>query len=143
MYTEIQPGTTIPVRLNQPIDTDRRDNRVYYGAVDQDVYGDSGRIAIPRGSNAELMVRVRPDNDLVVDLESIVVNGQCYGVRTDPNRYESRRDNSLVGTIVGAINGQQPGRGFRIPRDSVISFRLEQPLDMGVPDRGVMRNGYH
>src|SRR5579872_6908933 len=99
MYTEIQPGTTIPVRLNQTIDVERRDNRVYYGAVDQDVYGGNGRLAIPRGANAELMVRVAPDNDLILDLESIVVNGQRYAVRTDPNRVESRRDNTIVGAI--------------------------------------------
>ena len=144
MYTEIQPGTTIPVRLNQSIDVERRDTRVYYGAVDQDVYGGNGRIAIPRGSNAELMVRVAPDNDLILDLESVVVNGRRFAVRSDPNRIESRRDNSLVGAIVGAINGgQAQGRAVRVPRDSVVTFRLDRPLDMGVADQGVMRNGYH
>jgi len=144
MYTEIQPGTTIPVRLNQTIDVERRDNRVYYGAVDQDVYGGNGRLAIPRGANAELMVRVAPDNDLILDLESIVVNGQRYAVRTDPNRVESRRDNTIVGAIVGAINGgQAQGRAVRVPRDSVVTFRLDRPLEMGVADQGVMRNSYH
>jgi len=47
----------IPVRVNESIDVERKDNRVYYGIVDQDVRGDNGRIAIPRGSNAELIVR--------------------------------------------------------------------------------------
>jgi len=37
-YTRLEPGTVIPVRMNQAIDVERRDNRVYYGTVDQ-TYG--------------------------------------------------------------------------------------------------------
>ena len=144
IYTRLEPGTIIPVRTNETIDVERRDNRVYHGTVDQDIRGENGRIAIPRGASAELMVRVAPDNDLVLDLESVVVNGQRYAIRTDPNRIESQRDNSLVGAIVGAINGGQArGRAVRVPSDSVVTFRLERPLDMGVVDRGVTRDGYH
>src|SRR5579872_3558399 len=133
IYTRLEPGTVIPIRTNQSIDVERRDNRVYYGTVDQDVRGDNGRIAVPRGSNAELIVRVRPDNDLILDLESVVVNGQRYAVRSDANRVESHRDNSIVGAIVGAVSGGQVrGRAVRIPRDSVVTFRLERPLEIGV-----------
>jgi len=143
-YTEIVPGTVVPVRLNQAIDVERRDNRVYYGTVDQDVRSDSGRIAIPRGANAELMVRVAPDNDLILDLESVVVNGQRYAIRAEPNRVESQRDNSLVGAIVGAVTGGQVrGQAVRVPRDAVVTFRLDRPLDIGVADRGVDRDGNH
>ncbi|HLK65329.1 MAG TPA: hypothetical protein VKU19_17945 [Bryobacteraceae bacterium] len=142
--TRLNPGTVIPVRTNDTIDVERQDNRVYYGIVDQDVRGDNGRLAIPRGSRAELIVRVAPDNDLILDLESVIVDGQRYAIRTDPNRVESRRDNSLVGQIVGAINGGQArGRAVRVPRDSVVTFRLERPLDMGVIDRGYDRDGRH
>jgi hypothetical protein len=144
MYTRLTPGTQIPVRTNQAIDVERRDNRVYYGTVDQDVRGQNGRVAIPRGSRAELIVRVEPDNDLILDLESVMVNGQRYAIKTDQNRVESQRDNSLVGAIVGAVNGGNVrGRAVRIPRDSVVSFRLDRPLDMGVADRGVDRDGNH
>jgi hypothetical protein len=132
------------VRTQDWINVERRDNRVYTGIVDQDVRGENGRLAIPRGSTAELIVRVAPDNDLILDLESVVVNGQRYAIRTDPNRFESQRDNSIVGAIVGAINGGQArGRAVRIPRDTVVTFRLERPLDMGVADRGVTRDGRH
>jgi len=144
MYTRLEPGVVIPVRMNETIDVERKDNRVYYGTVDQDVRGENGRIAIPRGSNAELMVRVAPDNDLILDLESVVVNGQRYAMRADPNRVESQRDNSLVGAIVGAVSGGQVrGRAVRIPRQSVVTFRLDRPLDLGVADRGVTRDGHH
>ena len=144
IYARLEPGTMIPVRTNESIDVDRRDNRVYYGTVDREVRGNNGRIAIPRGSNAELIVRVARDNDLILDLESVVVNGQRYAIRSEPNRVESQRDNSLVGAIVGAVTGGQvQGRAVRIPRDSVVTFRLERPLDMGVADRGVTRDGNH
>ena len=47
---------------------------------------ENGRIAIPRGSAAELYVRVARDNDLILDLESIVANGQRYAIGAQPNR---------------------------------------------------------
>jgi len=140
----LEPGTVIPVRTNQAIDVERRDNQVYSGIVDQDVRGVNGRVAIPRGANVELIVRVANDNDLILDLESVLVNGQRYGIKTTSNRVESERDNSLVGGILGAISGGQArGRTVRIPRDSVVSFRLERPLDMGVVDRGIDRDNRH
>jgi len=144
MYTRLEPGIQIPVRTKEPIDINRTDNRVFNGTVDADIRGDNGRIAIPRGSNAELMVRVARDNDLILDLESVVVNGQRYAIRTDPNHVEHQRDNSLVGAIVGAVSGgQATGPAVRIPRGAVVSFRLDRPLDVGVVDRGVDRGGYH
>ena len=142
--TRLEPGTVIAVRTDESIDVERSDNRVYNGIVDQDVRGDNGRLAIPRGANVELIVRVARDNDLILDLESVVVNGQRYALRTDVNRVESQRDNSLIGGIIGAISGGEVrGRAVRIPRDSVVTFRLQRPLDMGVLDRGIMRDGRH
>jgi hypothetical protein len=142
--TRILSGTNVTVRTDDTIDVERRDNRVYTAIVDQDVRGDDGRLAIPRGSRVELIVRTARDNDLILDLESVTVNGQRYAIRTDPNRVESERDNSLVGSIIGAINGgQAQGRAVRIPRGSILNFRVQRPLDMGVADRGIMRDGRH
>jgi len=142
--TRIAPGTLLAVRMNETIDVERRDNRIYYGIVDQDVRGENGRLAIPRGSNVEMIVRTAPDNDLVIDVESVTVNGQRFAIRTDTNRQQSIRDDSLVGAIVGAIQGGEArGRSVRIPRDSTLTFRITRPLEMGVADRGVMRDGRH
>ncbi len=142
--TRLDPGTTIAVRSNDTIDTDHRDNQVYSGTVDQDVRGNDGRLAIPRGSRVELMVRVSHDNDLIIDIESVTVNGERYAVKVEPNRQEARQDDSLVGSIVGAIQGGEArGHVVRIPRDSVLTFRLQQPLEMGVADRGTDREGHH
>jgi hypothetical protein len=142
----IDPGTSIPVRTNQFIDSDRRDNRVYYGTIDQDVRSEHGRLAIPRGSQVELIVRTARDNDLVLDLESVTINGQRYAIQTDPNHVEAHRDNNdtVVGSIVGALTGDQAyGRRVKIRQGTVLTFRLEKPLIVGVPDRGETRSGEH
>ena len=89
-------------------------------------------------------MRVERDNDLILDLDSVTVNGQRYAVPTDPNRIQSQRDNSVAGSILGAINGGEArGRSVRLPRGSMVTFRLDRPLVMGVADRGVDRGGYH
>lgn len=143
-FNRIPLGMSIPVRLTESVDTDRRDNRIYYGVVSEDIRGENGRLAIVRGSTAELIVRVAPDNDLILDLESITVNGERYAVKTDPNRIEAKRDDSLIGSIVGAIAGAQVrGRAVRVPRDTVLNFRIERPLEIGAPDRGYDRDGWH
>jgi hypothetical protein len=141
--TRLLPGMAINVRTNEPIDTRGIDYRVFTGIVDQDVRGDNGRLAIPRGSTAELIVRRSRNDEMVLDLESVVVNGQRYAVETDPNRVEGTTgSDSLVGAIVGTITGVR-GPEVRLPPRTQLTFRLERPLTMGVADRGVMRDGYH
>ena len=71
-------------------------------------------------------------------------DSQRYAIQTEAKRVESSRDNSLVGAIVGAVNGGQArGRAVRIPRDTLLTFRLDRPLIMGVADRGIDREGQH
>ncbi len=143
-FTRIEPGTTLAVRLNDNIDVTHGDNRVYMGRVDHDVRGDNGRLAIPRDSPVELMVRTNRDNQLVLDVDSVTVNGQRFAVRANADHIESRNENGLVGSILGAIEGQQVrGSAVRVQRGTVLSFRIDRPLEMNVPDRGYDRDGYH
>ncbi len=110
----------------------------------QDDRNQSDRVVIPRDSKVELTVRTSRDNDLILDLESVVVNGQRYAVKADPKRVESQHDDSLVGGVIGAISGGQArGRTVRVPRDTVVTFRLQRALDIGVADRGRDRDGRH
>jgi len=103
----IAPGTTIPVRTNDTIDAQNTDNgRVYAAVVDQDVLDRDGRIAIPRGSDAELMVRDIGHHTLALDLDSVVVKGQRYSVTTyDVVRSGEQKDgigaNGRTGKFVG------------------------------------------
>jgi hypothetical protein len=142
-FTRLDPGTLISVRTNETIDVARSDYRVYNATVEQDVRGENGRVALRRGSAVELMVRTLPDNDLALDLESVAVDGQRYALSTDQTRVGSRAP-GLVSSIVSAIPGLAiRGRTVRVPQGSVMSFRLERPLDVDVADVGVTRDGYH
>jgi hypothetical protein len=136
-YTRIEPGTNLSVRTTEAIDVDRRDDRVFHGVVDQEVRGENGRVAIPRGAPVDLIVRVAPDKDLIIDVDSVMVDGQRFAVRTDTNRVESQRDNSLIGAIVGAVSGEEVrGRAVHIHPNAVLNFRIDRPMEMGVTDRG-------
>jgi hypothetical protein len=122
----INPGTFVTVRTTQAVNIDRRDDRVYSGVVDEDVWDDYGRLsvpAIPRGSRVDLVVRSASDGDLLLDLDSIYAHGQRYTVTAAPERIETdnarprdREDTAayigggaLLGTIIGAIAGGGKG----------------------------------
>lgn len=143
--TRLDPGITIPVRATEAIDARRTDYQVFSGVVDRDIRGDNGRLAIPRGSTVELIARNSGRNEMVLDLESISVNGQRYAIKTDPQQVVGTGGgHDIIGSIVGAIKGGRArGDSVRVPGGSVINFRLDRPLDVGVADLGVNRNGHH
>jgi hypothetical protein len=146
-YTTILTGTVIPVRTNEPIDIAQNDYQVYLGIVSQDVRGDDGRLAIPRGSTVELIARPARNNDLILDLDSVTINGDRYAIDTQGKRFErgaDNYDNSLIGTILGAIQGgTYQGSTIHIPRNSVMTFRVTRAMNVDIADRGVDRNGRH
>jgi hypothetical protein len=76
----IPAGTTIQVRTTESIEARAVDGRIYRGTIENDVRDTQGRLAIPAGSTAELMVRRGPNDELVLDLDSVTVNGRRYGV---------------------------------------------------------------
>jgi hypothetical protein len=128
----IPAGISIPVRTSGAIDANAADGRIYTGVVDADVTDSNGRIAIPRGSTAELTVR-RNGNEIALDLESISVNGQRYAIASNASAVgttgslgstiesgastigankttgEYVGGGALLGTIVGAIAGGGKG----------------------------------
>jgi hypothetical protein len=124
----IDPGTSIQVRTTQTIDEVNVDGRVFTGTVDQDVRDARGRVAIPRGATTELVVRRGANNELYLDLDSITVNGQRYGV--DATRHpvvsggvdiknsgignnketiQKVGGGALLGTLIGAVVGGGKG----------------------------------
>jgi hypothetical protein len=121
----IPAGTTLQVRTTETIDTQSMDGRIFSGIVEQDVRDAQGRFAIPRGATAELVVRRDDDNDLVLDLDSVTVNGRRYGVDATRNRVGGGFDirNSGIGAnketarnvgggaLLGAILGAAIGGG--------------------------------
>jgi hypothetical protein len=123
----IPAGTTLQVRTTETIDSQTMDGRIYKGIVETDVRDTQGRLAIPRGAEAELVVRRDADNDLVLDLDSVNVNGRRYGVDATRNRVgggidiresgigankETARNvggGALLGAILGAVIGGGDG----------------------------------
>src|SRR5689334_15438405 len=118
----IPQGTRISVRTDRSIDTNISNGRVYHGVVDRNVYGRNGRVVIPRGSDAELMVRRISENEMVLDLDSVIVNGERYAVEAsggaisrggDEGVGANERTGKFVGggAILGAIVGGIAGGG--------------------------------
>jgi hypothetical protein len=121
----VPAGTNVTVRTTDAINIrDTSDGRIYTGVVDQDVLDRDGRVAIPRGANAELIVRNVGRDDLALDLESVTVNGRRYIVSTTDQSYagtgkdgigKNQRTGkyvgggALLGTIIGAIAGGGKG----------------------------------
>jgi len=125
--SQIPSGTMVQVRATQPIRSSSYDGRIYQGIVDQDVLDDQGRLAIPNGATAELMVRRTGDNEFIIDLESVNVNGRRYAVdananvvgtsgdRRDPNIRINKETGkyvgggAIIGSIIGAVAGGAKG----------------------------------
>jgi hypothetical protein len=150
----LELGTIIAVHTNEQIEVKRSDvsaavvlaapiNRVYHGIIDEDVRAENGRLAIPKGSPVELMVKVTHDNDLLLDLESIVANGQRYAVRAEPNSVEARRDDRVTEIMGNVTSAQVQGQVVNVPVNSLVTFRLKKALDVGVVDQGSDRSGLH
>jgi hypothetical protein len=178
----VPAGTQITVRTNDSIDAkNANDGRIYSAVVDQNVQDSSGRVVIPRGSNAELIVRNAGNRAVALDIESIDVNGQRYtvsttdqtvsgsstgkdGIGTNKRTGKYVGGGAVIGSIIGAIAGGGKGAAIgaatgagagaigqtvtkggsvRVPAESLLTFRLDQPLYVGGPDTGYSRNGRH
>ncbi len=85
----IPEGTSIQVRTSQAIDSQTVDGRIYKGTIESDVRDAQGRLTIPRGASAELVVRRASDDELVLDLDSVTINGRRYGLDATRNRLSS------------------------------------------------------
>lgn len=121
-------GTEISVRNDETIDSGKAaDNQIYAAEVTNDIRDANGDVVIPRGANAQLVIksassggRIRGASDLVVDLKSVSVDGQQYAVDTSDFRKEgsagvgaNKRTGEYVGggAALGAIIGAIAGHG--------------------------------
>jgi hypothetical protein len=105
----VPAGTEISVRTVEDIHARTPpDGRIYRGVVDRDVRDEEGRIVIPRGAGAELILRASSPREVLLDLESISVGGRRYTVNAEPEsavpndeRREGVGANSRTGKFVG------------------------------------------
>jgi hypothetical protein len=120
----VPAGTEVTVRTNEGVDGNSpSDFRVYTATVDRDVTNRDGRVLIPRGSQAELILRDADSNNVVLDLESITVNGERLSIASTPERVPAEGSKEGVGAnkrtgkyvgggaVIGAIIGAVAGGG--------------------------------
>jgi hypothetical protein len=162
----IDPGTTVTVRTNETISADDEDDvgELFTGTVAEDVRSRNGNLIIPKGSKVEMVVNGTSDEELVLDLAAITVNGQRYTVDSEDQVVTGERKEGIginkrtgkyvgggaaIGAIIGAIAGGGKGaaigagvgaaggaatqvltRGDKVnvPSESLLTFRLQQPL---------------
>jgi outer membrane lipoprotein SlyB len=178
----VRAGSEIAIRTSESIDAKSpSDSRIYRGVVERDVRSEDGRVLIPSGSDAELILRNSMRDEVVLDLESVEVHGQRYAVSTENESVQAggsekqgvganRRTGkyvgggAVIGSIIGAIAGGGKGAAIgaaagagagavgqtvtrggnvRVPAESLITFRLDRDLRVGIRDEGYDRNGYH
>ena len=120
----IPADTDVTVRTNEKIDVgEANSGQTFDSVVNQDVMGENGRVVIPRGSTATLVVRDLSNNEKALDLESVTANGNRYMITAEGQQYNDEKagvgknkrtakyvgGGALLGTIVGAIAGGGKG----------------------------------
>ena len=127
---DLPAGTEISVRSNETIDSGTAaEGQSYAAEVPEDVMDASGRVAIPRGSTARLIIvsaskggSIRGASDLVLSLGSVSVGGRRYDVETTDVGKRGKAGigankrtatytggGAAVGAIIGAIAGGGKG----------------------------------
>jgi len=129
--TRVLPvGTEIPVRNEETIDSARAvEGQLYAAEIAADVRDAEGAIVIPRGANAQMVVKsatkgghFRGASDLVLDMVSVSIDGQQYrldtsdisekgrsGLGANKRTGEFAGGGAAIGAIIGAIGGGGKG----------------------------------
>jgi len=125
----IPSGTEITVRANEAISSKTAAiDQKFSAQVDQDVLDSSGSVAIPKGSDAQLVIRkatggsMTTTSDLVLDIESVTLAGTRYAVSTSDVEQTGRQGlgantrtaemvggGAAIGALIGAIAGKGKG----------------------------------
>jgi len=118
-------NTEIKVRTSTEIPAKPTANSTYTARVTEDVLDQSGRVAIPRGSEARLEAYPTDDGkDTYLDLSSVTVDGRKYLLNTEGSAKHSSTPGGLgankrtgkyvgggaaIGAVLGAIFGGGKG----------------------------------
>jgi hypothetical protein len=126
----VPAGARISVRTEETIDSARAaDGQTFAAEVTRDVLDQEGNVVIPRGANAQIVVksaakggRIHAASDLVLDLASVSVDGRRYrlntadvvergkeGVGANKRTAKFAGSGAAIGAIIGAIAGGGKG----------------------------------
>jgi len=131
---EAPAGTELVVRTVETIDSrNAAADQTFSAIVDEDVTNASGRVIIPERSSAQLMIRqmwsggATGSPELVLDIQSITVDGRRYVVSTRDLKLESGTGigmnkrtaetvggGAALGAIIGAIAGGGNGAAIGV-----------------------------
>ena len=127
---ELPVGTEVSVRSEETIDSSKAvEGQTFAAEVANDVRDAAGATVIPRGANAQIVIRsaskggrIRGASDLVLDLKSVAIEGRQY--QLDTSDVEQRGKSGIgankrtavytgggaaLGAIIGAIAGGGKG----------------------------------
>jgi hypothetical protein len=116
----IASGTEFPVRSNETIDSKTASvGQHFLAIIERDILDSTGALAIPKGSDAELVIRQTEDggmtnaSELVLDVDSVTVAGIRYMVSTE-DIGEKGRDGIGANRRTGVMVGGGAGLGALI-----------------------------
>jgi hypothetical protein len=128
--SQLAAGTRVSVRTEETIDSSRAvPGQTFASEVSEDVLDDAGNVVIPRGANAQIVIksaskggRFQGQSDLVLDLASVSVDGRQYqldtrdivrrgeeGVGKNKRTAEYTGGGAAIGALIGAIAGKGKG----------------------------------
>jgi hypothetical protein len=126
----LSAGTQVSVRTEDTINSaTAAEGQTYAAEITDDVLDASGDVVVPRGSNAQIVIRsaakgghFHGQSDLVLDLQSISVEGQQYAISTSDLQEKGKQGlgankrtaeftggGAALGAIIGAIAGGGKG----------------------------------
>jgi hypothetical protein len=127
---ELPAGSEISVRTNETIDSETAtEGQTFDAQVTRNATDANGDIVIPRGSRARVVIRsaskggrFRGASDLVLDLQSVSINGKQYAIETSEIAKKGKSGvgankrtatytggGAALGAIIGAIAGGGKG----------------------------------
>lgn len=163
-------GSEVSVRTNEGIDSaTAAEGQTFDAQVTRDARDEADDVVIPRGSPARIVIvsaskggRFRGQSDLVLDLQSVTINGKSHAIQTTGIEQKGKSGvgankrtatytggGAALGAIIGAIAGGGKGAAIgagagagagvltqvitkggsiKVPAESVLTFRLDQPL---------------
>jgi hypothetical protein len=139
----VPPGTSLVIRTNDIVSTDRAlRGTIYPASIAKDVLDQDGRVLIPKASPVELAVRpltyLGPGGvgmmELALAIQAITVNGDRYPVATESGEPNAGGLGLDRYTPKWAGDGHAPSelmtRGSRInvPAEAVLAFQIDDPI---------------
>jgi hypothetical protein len=139
---EAPAGTELVVRTVETIDSRRVGaDQSFAAIVEHQISDASGRVIIPARSSVQLVIRqlqsagTRGGPDMVLDVQSITVDGRRYAVGTVAAAIVSDHKGAAIGLLIGAADGAATqmltkGRDVKVPADTVLRFLLDKPVTL-------------